>query len=187
MLLFDEHPCDVKMWIDFWVICDDAKAHLFFMSHAGWMWRSKTPLDQFPVGWNAPAIVLRGDIFEASHMYRLKEQDRFLTLVEAQDEGRRYLKAFLAKSLDGEWSPLAATREKPLASLCNVDFSSCRWTESFSHPELIRSGIDQRLKVEDYHLIMMFQAFDAADTPDDYDYDDLPWELSIMTNDSEKR
>ncbi len=31
-------------WIDFWVICDREKAHLFFTSHAGWMWRSETQL-----------------------------------------------------------------------------------------------------------------------------------------------
>jgi hypothetical protein len=29
---------------------------------------------------------------------------------------------------------------------------------------------------------MLFQAFDASGTPDGYDYDELPWELSLMRN-----
>lgn len=106
-LLFSKQPAAVKMWIDFWVICDQRKAHLFFTSHAGWMWRSETSLNDFPFGWSKPEVVLRGDIFEASHIYRLKGQDKFLTLVEAQEGRRRYLKAFTADRLDGKWSPLA--------------------------------------------------------------------------------
>ncbi len=43
-------------------------------------------------------------------------------------------------------------------------------------------GFDERLEVNDYQLEVMFQAFDAADTPDTYDYDNLPWELLIMRN-----
>src|SRR5262249_55854109 len=38
--LFAEHPKNVKEWIDFWVICDDTRAHLFFTSLDGRMWRS---------------------------------------------------------------------------------------------------------------------------------------------------
>src|SRR6266850_5623492 len=30
---YSEHPDNVKAWIDFWVICDAAKAHLFFTSN----------------------------------------------------------------------------------------------------------------------------------------------------------
>ncbi len=110
-LLFEKHPEDVKMWIDFWVICDDTKAHLFFTSHAGWMWRSETSLDDFPAQWSRPEVVLRGDIFEASHTYRLKGRDQFLTLVEARDGGKRYFKAFTARRLDGQWRPLAASHK----------------------------------------------------------------------------
>jgi len=29
---------------------------------------------------------------------------------------------------------------------------------------------------------MIFQAFDADGTPDDYDYNALPWELAILKN-----
>ena len=74
--LFAEHPDNVKEWIDFWVICDATRAHLFFTSLDGRMWRSETKRDDFPAKWSKPAVVLEGDIFEASHTYRLKGQDK---------------------------------------------------------------------------------------------------------------
>ena len=68
--LYPAHPDTVEGWIDFWIICDDAKAHLFFTSNNGKLWRAETKLSQFPFGWNRPAVVLRGDIFEASQIGR---------------------------------------------------------------------------------------------------------------------
>lgn len=70
-LLFSEGPKGVKGWIDFWVICDAEKAHLFFTSLDGRMWRSSAPLRSFPHGWDTPRVVLQADIFEASHTYSL--------------------------------------------------------------------------------------------------------------------
>jgi Glycosyl hydrolase family 62 len=182
-LLFDEHPGNVKMWIDFWVICDKQKAHLFFTSHAGWMWRSETPLDQFPSGFSKPKVVLRGDIFEASHTYRLKGQNRFLTLVEAQKDGRRYLKAYTAERLDGQWSPLAATIETPLASLRNVRFEGEQWTDSISHPEFLRTGFDQNLEIDPDDLKILFQGT-TSKTGANGKYGEIPWRLGLLVLDN---
>ena len=83
-LLFSDPSKAPRQWIDFWVICDRDRAHLFFTSLDGRMWRSAAPLAAFPDGWETPRVVLQDDIFEASHTYRLKGQDRYLTVVEAQ-------------------------------------------------------------------------------------------------------
>lgn len=100
-----------KAGLDFWVICDDANAHLFFTTLNGQMWRAETPLNQFPNrSWTDPKVVLEADIFEASHTYALRGQGRFLTVVEAQANKRRYFEAFVADRLDGTWMPLAASR-----------------------------------------------------------------------------
>ena len=88
--MFDTHPQNVTMWIDFWVVCDDSKAHLFFTSLNGRMWRAESSLTEFPHGWSRPQVVLRGDIFEASHTYRLPSLDKYLTVIEAQAGPRRY-------------------------------------------------------------------------------------------------
>jgi len=182
-LLFDQHPDNVKMWIDYWVICDEEKAHLFFTSHKGWMWRSETSLGSFPAGWSEPRIALQGDIFEASHTYRLKDTNRFLTLVEAQDAGRRYFKAFTAERLDGKWSPLAASREKPLVSTRNVRFDGPSWTNSFSHGEFLRSGYDENLEIDPNEARLLFQGV-ASEARVDENYGKIPWKLGLLTLDS---
>ncbi|MGB9596910.1 MAG: non-reducing end alpha-L-arabinofuranosidase family hydrolase, partial [Candidatus Poribacteria bacterium] len=106
-LLFpDADPKGVEVWIDFWVICDKEKVYLFFTSLNGKMWRMWTTLDKFTYGFDHLELALQADIFEASHTYKLLNQDKYLTVVEAQGrEGRRYYKAYVADKLDGEWMP----------------------------------------------------------------------------------
>ncbi len=179
-LLFSKHPENVKMWIDFWVICDSAGAHLFFTSLDGQMWRSETKLADFPGGWSQPNVVLRGDIFEASHTYYLKGLDKYLTIVEAQAEGRRYYKAYIAKTLDCEWTPLAAARDKPFASPVNAKDTGPHWTDSFSHGELIREGFDQTLTVDPNNLRFLFQGVKDEDMAGKK-YGEIPWRLGMLT------
>ena len=178
-LLFAAQPENVKAWIDFWVICDEAKAHLFFTSNNGLMWRAETKLADFPRGWSKPEIVLRGDIFEASHTYRLKGMDKFLTLIEAQNGGRRYYKAYLADRLDGEWQPLAATEEKPFASPVNVHEAAPHWTDSISHGELLRDGYDQNLEVDPANLRFLCQGV-TDEAMRGKKYGEIPWRLGLL-------
>ncbi len=93
------------------MICDAETAYLFYTSLNGRMWRAETTLANFPHGWAEPKLALRGDIFEASHTYKLKGLDTYLSVVEAQGAGRRYYKAYLADRLDGTWTGLAHTRD----------------------------------------------------------------------------
>jgi hypothetical protein len=179
-LLFSAPPPNVSAWIDFWIICDDAKAHLFFTSLNGLLWRAETRLADFPGGWSQPQIVLRGDIYEASHTYRLKGLNQYLTLVEAKTAGeRRYYKAYLADRLGGEWKPLAATLEKPFAGIANVRQGEPKWTDSFSHGELLRSGCDEKMEVDPANLKFLFQGVsDARRTGKKYG--EIPWELGLL-------
>ena len=180
VFLYERHPSNVKGWIDFWVICDDTKAHLFFTSNNGLMWRAETKLVDFPHGWSEPVIVLRGDIFEASHTYKLKRQNAYLTVIEAiGEQGRRYYKAYLADRLDGEWKPLAASREKPFASTLNVRSASSLWTDSFSHGELIRDGFDERLEIDPSNLLFLYQGVSDKDRAGKK-YGEIPWQLGLL-------
>jgi len=178
-LLYARQPANVTAWIDFWVICDATRAHLFFTSNDGRMWRAETALADFPGGWTEPSVVLRGDVFEASHTYRLKGLNRFLTVIEAQDGGRRYYKAYLAERLDGEWQPLAATKEKPFAGPVNVRDTGPHWTDSFSHGELLRDGYDQNLEVNPANLRFLFQGV-TDEAKQGKAYGDIPWRLGIL-------
>jgi len=179
-LLFSTQPDNVKMWIDFWVICDSVRAHLFFTSLDGQMWRSQTNLSDFPEGWSQPGVALRGDIFEASHTYCLKGLNRFLTVVEAQAGGRRYYKAYLAERLGGQWMPLATTQDKPFAGPVNTQHEGAHWTDSFSHGELIRDGYDQTLAVDPAYLRFLFQGASDQDKQG-RKYGEIPWRLGMLT------
>jgi len=180
-LRFAKHRGTVRAWIDFWVIADGERVHLFFTSNDGHMWRAATKLDDFPRGWGRPEVVLRGDVFEASHTYRLRGVDRYLTVIEAVgDGGGRYYKAYLADRLDGAWQPLAATREKPFAGPGNVRQEGGHWTDSISHGELHRAGHDERLEVDATRLRFLFQGVSDEDRRGK-PYGDIPWQLGLLT------
>lgn len=125
-------------------------------------------------------MVLRGDIFEASHTYRLKGRTQFLTIIEAIGEkGRRYYKAYLADRLDGDWKPLAATAEKPFASARNVRSTGAPWTDSFSHGEMVRTGTDQRMELDPENLVFLYQGVSDARRVGK-SYGQIPWQLGLL-------
>lgn len=178
--LYGYRPENITGWIDFWVICDQTRAYLFFTSNDGNMWRSETPLEEFPYGWSTPVLALQGDIFEASHTYRLEGDGRYLTIVEAQGgHGWRYYKAYVADTLDGEWQPLAATRDECFANLRNVEQAAGRWTDSISHGELLRSGNDEHLDVDPNNLQFLFQGVLERDRAGK-SYGEIPWRLGLL-------
>lgn len=185
VLLFTKNPDNVKMWIDFWVICDETSAYLFFTSLNGRMWRSQTKLGDFPHAWAEPTLVLTGEIFEASHTYSLMGSDKYLTIIEAEAEAvpgvgrRRYYKAYTANKLDGFWHHLAATAGRPFASPVNVRHTGDHWTDSFSHGELIRSGYDQTLEVDPARLRLLFQGV-TDEKKRGKKYGEIPWNLGIL-------
>ena len=104
--------------LDYWIICDDQRAYLFLTSLNGKMWRLWTRLEDFPHGFGDCQLALQAKIFEASHTYRLKGQQKYLTIIE--ENGRRYYKAYLADRLDGPWQPIADTAEQPFAGWKNI-------------------------------------------------------------------
>ena len=173
------NPAPNQKWIDFWVICDAKKAHLFYTSNDGHMWRRETKLADFPFGWSEQTLALKGDIFEASHTYKLKGRGEYLTIIEAQAPGRRYYKAYLADRLEGPWRGLADSLEKPFAALENVRLTAQPWTMSISHGELLRTGADELMEVDPAHLRFLFQGVSEADYRANK-YGGIPWRLGLL-------
>lgn len=173
-------PKGASKWIDFWVLCDETKAYLFFTSLDGRMWRMWTPLDQFPKGFDHCELALQADIFEASHTYRLAGQPKYLTVVEAQGKtGLRYYKAYLADRLDGTWQPLADTEEKPFAGAANVRQPNPLWADNISHGELIRAGYDQTLTVDPADVQFLVQGV-TDELKAGKKYGEIPWRLGLL-------
>lgn len=172
---------DKIKWIDFWVICDATKAHLFYTSDDGHFWRRETSKASFPLGWSKPELLLKDtkeELFEASHTYKLKDRDQYLTIIEALGPGHRYYKAWLADKLEGPWKPLATTRDHPFASTANVTQKES-WTTSISHGELIRSSNDETLEVDPADLRFVFQGVDDEGYKAKK-YGSIPWQIGIL-------
>ncbi len=167
--------------LDYWIICDDDRAYLFFTSLDGRMWRLWTTLSKFPLGFRDCRLALQGDIFEASHTYKLQGRDAYLTIIEANPSGRRYYKAYISDRLDGEWQPLADSESNPFAGAANVAPAPGvpPWTDNISHGELLRLGSDETLTVDPHNLRFLFQGAWEKDKAKGYGA--IPWRLGILT------
>ena len=196
---------DNGFWIDFWVICDEQKAHLFYTDHDGRMFRMETPVAQFPHGYADSQEYLAAEVrgrdaqgpwrmHEASHIYHVKSTGEYLALLEAVrphptrknywDSRDRFMFALKAERLEGPWVRVEPD-ENDFAGIPKyvVDKDGIPTKlDQISHPELIRAGYDERLEIDDYRLQLVIQAFDAAGMSSDYDYDFLPWVLFVMRN-----
>ena len=180
--MLDGGPTDPRTvgGIDYWIICDEHRAYLFFTSNNGKLWRMWTHREDFPRGFDHCQIALEGSFFEASHTYRLKGLNEYLTLIEA--DGRRHYKAYVADALDGPWKPLADTEQKPFAGPVNIRPAPGvkPWTDNVSHGELIRDGIDEFLTVNPADLRFVFQGMWEADKAGE-SYGEYPWRIGILT------
>lgn len=166
--------------LDYWIICDSQRAYLFLTSLNGKMWRLWTKLEDFPRGFAHCELALEAKIFEASHTYRLKGMDKYLTIIE--ENGRRYYKAYLADRLDGPWTPIADTAEQPFAGWKNIRPAPGvqPWTDNISHGELLRDGYDQTLTIDPGNLRFLFQGMwdqDKSGTG----YGQFQWRLGLLT------
>ena len=166
--------------LDYWIICDATRAYLFYTSLNGTMWRLWTPIEKFPHGLDHCQVALRARIFEASHTYKLKGMNKFLTIVE--QNGRRFYKAYLADKLDGPWRPIADSVDHPFAGWKNIRPADGvePWTDNVSHGELVRDGFDQTLTVDPRHLQFVFQGMWNR-AKQGRSYGRYSWRIGILT------
>lgn len=179
--MLDAGPDDPRTvgGLDYWIICDDARAYLFYTSLNGKMWRLWTPIEKFPHGLDHCQLALQAKIFEASHTYRVRGTDQYLTIIE--ENGRRYVKAYVADRLDGPWRPIADTADKPFAGWKNVRPAEgvAAWTDNISHGELIRDGYDQTLTIDPNDWRFLFQGMLDHDKTGK-GYGQFSWRLGML-------
>ena len=175
-----KHPDGSLTWLDFWIICDDAKCYLFNSDDSGQFFRSETAIDQFPAGMHNTVRVMSGpkeDIFEASNTYRIKGSPTYITLIEAIGARGRYFRIWKSSSLDGVWEPFSSDAMNTFAGAGNVD---AIWSDGISHGEMIRSGSDQTLTIDPCTpLQFLFQGNDPTVKVDDYIK--IPYRLGLLT------
>ena len=119
---------------------------------------------------------LRGE----PHLPTQRSRTSILTIIE--ENGRRYYKAYLADRLDGEWTPVADTAEKPFAGWKNIRPAPGvePWTDNVSHGELIRDGYDQTLTVDPDNLRLVFQGMLDKDKSGK-GYGQFQWRIGMLT------
>ena len=168
--------------LDYWMVADDQRMYLFYTTDNGKLWRLSTPLSQFPHGLGDLKLVYQGDIFEASHTYRLLGRDQWLTIIESNPGGRRYYRALVADRLDGDWTMLDAGEAKPFvgAANCRPAADVAAWTDNISHGELLRAANDETLPVDPANLQLLFQGALQSEKAG-VGYSAIPWRLGLAT------
>ncbi|MCZ7421114.1 non-reducing end alpha-L-arabinofuranosidase family hydrolase [Verrucosispora sp. WMMA2044] len=170
-------------WVDFWVICDSVKCHLFSSDDNGHLYRSETSLAQFPNGMSNTVIAMRDaaryPLWEAANVYRVSGGNQYLLIVEAIGAaGVRYFRSWTAPAITGPWSALADTQANPFAGVSNTTFAGTAWTKDISHGEMVRAGVDQTMLISPCNIRYLYQGKDPAATDS---YNLLPWRLGLLT------
>jgi hypothetical protein len=173
-------------WLDYWIICDNTHAYMFFPDDHGRMYRSRTTLADFPRGFEEPVVIMheaKNDLFEGSCVYRVKGTDQYLLLAECiGKDGSRYYRSWVSDRLDGKWKPVpgANTEETPFAGDANVRTSdgSPLWAEGVSHGEFLRDGSDETMTLDPKNLRFLYQGLPVGSKEPDYLL--LPYRLALL-------
>ena len=165
-----------EKWIDFWIICDESKAYVFYtQAHNAVIVRS-TSLEKFPGGWSQGEQVFDA-VHEAVHVYKVKGCGEFHMIYELNWGGTRSFGLAVAENLAGPWKKV--TDSYATGDQLRYTGTAGPWTEMVSHGELIRAGCDQHMEYEPDGCRWLIQGIRRKDNQGPYEL--LPWKIGIMS------
>jgi endo-1,4-beta-xylanase len=176
---------DVGRWIDFWVMGDGHRMYLFYTGCSGYMGMSTCSYQNFPNGFGPCATVLEEKhqdwmLFEASHIYKIKNKPWYIAVVEGLSS-HRYFQLYVTQNLNGgAWQSVQIAPDDAFVHASQVEQIQ-HWTDHISHGECLRADIDERLEIEDDDFSMLIQGVGHHDYLQSYI--GIPWSLGLLHGD----
>lgn len=162
--------------IDYWCISNGANVYLFYSAADGshTIKRRSTTVAKFPYGWSESTVVAT-ETFEGVHVYKNKADGRYYMVVEGMGASR-WQELWTAATLGGIWTKVS----EQWAHKSDLVYTAEHWTDQVSHMELIRSGTDEKLEIDDIDRCqMLIQGVPDGSYPS---YIAIPYRIGLISN-----